>query len=92
MIKNFFKKIYINTNKKDYDLNHLGTFSFWRLFIHNLISPGRLINRIKFKQIKKNTKKLINIFNKLEYEENINCTKNQLQIALTQLINEEDVF
>ena len=61
MINKILKKLYLNTNKIDYDESHLGTFSFWRLFFYNIFSPGRTINRIKFKQIKKNSRFLADI-------------------------------
>ena len=87
MINKILKKLYLNTNKIDYDESHLGTFSFWRLFFYNIFSPGRTINRIKFKQIKKNSTNIIKSFNKMNYEENTSCSKKELTNALGDLVN-----
>ena len=38
-LKELFWKFYINTDKSRYDDKHIGTFSFWRLFILNLLKP-----------------------------------------------------
>ena len=75
MIKKILKNLYLNSNKHDYDEGHLGTFSFWRLLFYNIFSPGRTINRLKFKQLNKNPKKIIQVFNQMKYEENPNCSK-----------------
>ena len=54
IIKNYFRKIYIQSDPEMYDREHLGTFSFLRLFLINIFSPGRTINRLRYNQIWKN--------------------------------------
>jgi hypothetical protein len=88
MIKKILKNFYLKTNKKHYDENHLGTFSFWRLFFYNIFLPGRTINRIKFNQIKKNSSKIIESFSKMKFKENNNCSKKELTNALDNLIKQ----
>ncbi len=87
MIKKILKNLYLKSNKLDYDENHLGTFSSWRLLFYNIFFPGRTINRLKFKQLNKNPKKIIQFFNQKKYEENSNCSKKELEKALSDLIN-----
>lgn len=56
MIKKILKKIYLKANKLDCDENHMGTYSFWRLFCYNIFSLERIIIRIKYNQLNKNSK------------------------------------
>ena len=58
-LKELFWKFYINTDKSRYDDKHIGTFSFWRLFILNLLKPGRLIKRFQYNQVFKNKNKIL---------------------------------
>ena len=62
-IKNYLKSLYIKTNPKMYDLDHMGALSFWRSFFLNILRPGRIITRIRYKQIFKNKKKILKNFN-----------------------------
>ncbi len=87
MIKKILKNLYIKTNKLDYNESHLGSFSFWRLLFYNIFSPGRTINRFKFNQLNKNLKKITQSFNQMKYEENPNCSKKELNDALSNLFN-----
>ena len=87
MIKNILKNLYLKTNKLDYNESHLGTFSFWRLLLYNIFSPGRTINRLKFNQLNKNSKKITRSFDQMNYEDNPNCSKKELNQALNNLVN-----
>ena len=87
MIKKIFKKFYLKSNKLDYDENHMGTFSFWRLLFYNIFSPGRTINRFKFNQINKNPRKILQSFKEMTFEERSNSSKEQLNKALENLVN-----
>ena len=63
-IKKIFWNIYIKSSPDKYDENHKGSFSFWRVFILNLMRPGRLLKRLKYKQIFRNKKNILNNFEK----------------------------
>jgi len=93
IIKSYFRKIYIRSAPEKYDREHLGTFSFFRLFFINLFSPGRTINRLRYNQIWKNEKKIIKKFEKnLQHggKENFSISdsdKTKLSNALSDLIS-----
>jgi len=61
-LKELFWKFYIKSDKTRYDDKHVGTFSFWRLLILNLLKPGRLIKRFQYSQVFKNKAKILKSF------------------------------
>jgi len=93
ILKNFLKKLYIKTDPEKYSLNYMGTFSFWRLLFLNIVSPGRTLNRIKYKQVFRNKNKTTNNFKKklnlMDEENKISAEdKTKLSQAMSDLITQ----
>lgn len=52
LLKKIRNKIYHRTDNKYYYGQFKGSLNFWKLLMFNLLYPGRMINQIRFNQIK----------------------------------------
>ena len=62
-----FKNFYLRFNKDTYykkdNMHFYGSLKLWRILFINLMNPGRFLIRLKYGQIFKNKKKILNRFN-----------------------------
>mgnify|MGYP001303657651 CR=1 FL=1 len=90
-LKKLFWKLY-KFNNPDYKDNFYGSFDKMRLFLVNILKPGRLINRLRYGQIFKNSNKKIKTFNNLldsdKFSEVSNEKKDKLRNGLNNLLQD----
>ena len=87
ILKKIRNKVYHRSDNYYYYGSFKGGVSFWKLFLFNICYPGRLLNQLKFGQVKyfnylKNKRKDKNFNSNIELKKKFNELNNNVSITI----------